>query len=443
MIKFRSFLKSKTFYIIISALLGIMTWLLVLNYTNPTEKRSLDIPLDILNVNSPTALGLSDRGSAIPDRITIKASGRSDIIGNLSTADLYACVDFAEITKAGTTTLKIKEPECNRLGITIEDYYPKTIDIMYDKISRKNVDVVVEYDNSLLAENFEMLSVKAEPSSVQISGFESDIADIECIKIKLNESFAAGSIDSDKTRSFIGHYYLKNGEEVTNNFEMKNITVKIEVAKRVPLTYSVSGEPNVDYYLGKTSITSKDVLLCGSADALRNISEIALGTVDISGAVGNIIKSFNVNSYLPVGVTSYQNSDVSVSAEVLKYEIKNITVDMLNAVSTPGKNLREYTYEFSETKFDVKIKGKAADLSNITVSSLKPEINLMDKGVGEYILLLEFKGLDETKFTVVGDYVCHVKINEIVEETLTPDPTPENSSTLPPQSTATATPLAE
>ena len=119
MIKLKKFLKSKTFYVIISVLLGIMTWLLVLNYTNPTEKRSLDIPLHILNKNNPASLGLSDRGSSVPATITIKASGRSDIIGNLTASDLYASVDFAKIKKAGAVTLKINKGLALRLRIII------------------------------------------------------------------------------------------------------------------------------------------------------------------------------------------------------------------------------------------------------------------------------------------------------------------------------------
>ena len=434
MIKFRSFLKSKTFYIIVSALLGIMTWLLVLNYTNPTEKRSLDIPLDILNVNSPTALGLSDRGSSVPEKITIKASGRSDIIGNLSTADLYACVDFAEIKQAGTTTLKIKEPECKRLGITIEDYYPKTIDTMYDKMSRKNVNVIVDYDNSLLAENFEFLSIKAEPGSVQISGFESDIADIDCIKVKLNENLAAGSIDSDKISSYIGHFYLKNGEEVTDNFEKQNITVKIEVAKRVPLKYEISGVPHEDFYVEKDTITLDTVLIRGSyTSSLKSINEIDLGLVDVSGASENVIKKFNIESYLPAGISAYQTGEIVVSAEILKYEIKTLTLSISDSVSTPGKNSGEYTYEFSKEKFDVKIKGKASDLANLSVSSLSPEIDLTNKGVGEYILPLKFEAIDKSKYTVIGDYKCNVKIAEKIEETPTPStPTPEAPATATP-----------
>lgn len=439
MIKLKKFLKSKTFYVIISVLLGIMTWLLVLNYTNPTEKRSLDIPLHILNKNNPASLGLSDRGSSVPATITIKASGRSDIIGNLTASDLYASVDFAKIKKAGAVTLKINKPECKRLGVTIEDYYPKTIDVMYDKLSSTNVDVIVDYDSNLLAENFEILSITSEPSSVQISGFESDIAEIDCIKVKLNESLAAGSIDSNKTRSCIGHYYLKSGDEVTSNYETEKITVKIEVAKRVPVVYSVTGIPNEDYYLSKTGITSDTVLLCGSATDLRNINKIELGKVDVSGASSNIIKNFDIAAYLPAGITSYQTSNVSVSAEILKYETKSFAVDIATSVSTPGKNPREFTYEFSVNTFNVTVKGKEADLAKLSVSSLAPEIDLTDKGVGEYIVPLDFRGVDTTKYTIIGDYTCFVTIEEKIENTPTPgvptdgpnNPSPSASTEMP------------
>ena len=124
----------------------------------------------------------------------------------------------------------------------------------------------------------------------------------------------------------------------------------------------------------------------------------------------------------------------SVSAEILKYEIKTITLSMSDAVSTPGKNPREYTYEFSQNQFNVQIKGKANDLANLSVSSLGPEINLTDKGVGEYVLPLEFKSIDSTKYTIIGEYTCSVKIAEKIEATpnVTPTPTPENTATVTP-----------
>lgn len=425
MIKLKNFLKSKTFYIVVSVLLGLMTWLLVLNYTNPTEKRSLEIPLNIRNAGTPATVGLSDRDSIIPERITVKVSGRADILGNLTTADLYATVDFAKITEAGTTTLKINEPKCSRLGVKIEDYFPKTIEVTYDKMSHANVDVVVDYDDALIAENFEILSVTAEPETIQISGFESDVANIDCIKVKLDESLMPGSIDSDKIGSYRGHYYLKSGEEVTADYPAENITVKIEVAKKVPVKYSVTGEPHKDCYLNKTIITSDTVLLRGAASDLRNIDSIELGVIDISGASSNVTKIFDITSFLPENVTVYKNTEVSVSAEILKYETKSFSVDLSGAVSTPGKNTREYTYEFSTQGFNIDIKGKASDLANLSVSSLGLTLDLTDKGVGEYILPLEFKNIDNNKFTVIGEYVCTVKIAENIEPTQAPEtPTP-------------------
>ena len=139
MAKLDRILKSKSFYVVVSVLLGIVSWLLVLNYTNPNETRSLEIPLTILNPNAPSSYGLSNRTSSYPENITVKASGRSDIIGNLTVSDLYAAVDFSEITEPGTATLQVSEPECARLGIKIEDYYPKTIDFTFDQLTQRNV----------------------------------------------------------------------------------------------------------------------------------------------------------------------------------------------------------------------------------------------------------------------------------------------------------------
>lgn len=59
--KLDKILKSKSFYVVVSILLGIVSWLLVLNYTNPKETRSLEIPLTILNRNAPSSHGSMTR----------------------------------------------------------------------------------------------------------------------------------------------------------------------------------------------------------------------------------------------------------------------------------------------------------------------------------------------------------------------------------------------
>ena len=71
MAKLDRILKSKSFYVVVSVLLGIVSWLLVLNYTNPTETRSLDIPLTILNPNVPSSYGLSNQSPSFTEIINL------------------------------------------------------------------------------------------------------------------------------------------------------------------------------------------------------------------------------------------------------------------------------------------------------------------------------------------------------------------------------------
>ena len=447
--KLDKILKSKSFYVVVSILLGIVSWLLVLNYTNPKETRSLEIPLTILNRNAPSSHGLNDQTSSYPENITVKASGRSDIIGNLTTSDLYAAVDFSKITTAGTTTLQVSEPECSRLGIKIEDYYPKTIDLKFDQVTQRNVDVIVEYDNSLLREGYEFLSVTAEPSSVQISGFASEIDEIECIKVRLADSLAEDSIDSNRTGSFIGRFILTNGEDATARYDTEKISVKIEVAKRVPVHYSITGTPHDDYYLNKETISPEMVLLRGSASELRNITSIDVGNIDISGASENVVKTFDLSQYLPEDVTAYKIAQLQVMVESLRYEVKSYSVDVNSSISTPGKDTTAYVYDFTPERFSIRVKGKASDLNALSVASLGPMLDLTGLGVGEYRIPLDFTSIDTERFMVIGEYVYTVTISTRTNVTPTPDlntPTPTPTpvpptETLEPEPTISAEPV--
>lgn len=445
MAKLDKILKSKSFYVVASVLLGIITWLLVLNYTNPKETRTLDIPLTFINQNNPDSLGLSNKSTSVPDSITVKASGRSDIIGNLTASDLYTEVDLSKITQAGTTTLNVSKPECSRLGITISDYYPKTIDFKFDQVKQRYVDVVVEYDNNLLREGFEFVSVTAEPESVPISGFASEIDEIECIKVNLSDSFSVDSIDSNKTASFIGRYILVSGEDVTARYDTEKITVKIEVAKRVPVKYTLTGNPHDDYYVNGTTLSQDTVLLRGPASELRNISSIDIGNIDVTGASENIIKRFNVSEYIPEEVTAYKTASISVTTEILKYEIKSFAVNINSSVSTPGKDLSLFDYVFTPSSYSIRIKGKASDLNTLSVASLGPAIDLTGLGVGEYKIPLEFTSLDTSRFTVIGEYVFTVTItqhsNTSPSPTPSPTPTPTPSPTPSPSPSPSSTPV--
>lgn len=434
-------LKSKSFYVVLSVLCGVLAWLFVLNYTNPVETRVEEIQITFLNEEAPAAAGLTNQTLTYAKTVTVTVSGRKDTINNLVKTELSATVDFAGITDVGKTRLKVNEPECSRLGIKIDDYYPKEIEFEFDKEVEKFLKVVVDYDNSLLKSGYEYINVKAEPESVQVSGVTSLVNELKFIRVNLSDYIDAGTVDDYKNGAFIGKYIKTNGEDATSQFPTEKITVTIEVAKRVKLNFQVQGTPHEDYYLESSGLSADSVLLQGSASDLRGIESINLGILNVSGVTEHAENKVNVSDYLPDGVTVYGNSMVTMSAEILKYEVKTFLIDP-SVISMAGKDASKYNYEIrlvDDGTGGAMIKGKASDLKNLNIKALEPTLDV-DKGkTGIFYVVLDFIKLDTVnspvrKYTIMNQCLYEVIITEKPIETepaptASPSPSPETEPT--------------
>ena len=83
-------LKSKTFYIVSSILLAIGAWLLVVSSQNPSESRSLEVPITFVNHQVLTQNDLVDNSPTTqPTKVTVKVSGSAAFIEKLQPSDIY------------------------------------------------------------------------------------------------------------------------------------------------------------------------------------------------------------------------------------------------------------------------------------------------------------------------------------------------------------------
>lgn len=421
--KISTFVNSKTFYIVLSIALAICAWMLVLSYTNPIETRTLEIQIQFLNEDAPANLDLQDQTVTYPKTATVTVSGRQDTLNNLVASELEATVDFSEITSAGITKLNVSKPTCERLGVTVDDYYPKTIEFTYDTITRKNLEIRIKYDASLLKDGYEFISVTSTLNSIPVSGFASLLNSCEYIQVDLTDSIEAGTLDSDKTVAFLGRYISVTGEDITHRFTAEQITVNIQVAKKVPLTYSVTGTPNSNYYLNHATVSPSYVLLKGNTETLDGIATLSVGNVSISGARQTVTKDIALADVLPAGVTLAENNTARITAEILKYETKQFTVNMSN-ISLAGTDSERYTYEITPESRVISVQGRQDDISELTLASLAPTLDLQNKTNGTYNnVRLTFPGLDRERFTPVGEYLFTVVIsNKQNNEEPTPSP---------------------
>ena len=152
--KFVTFFQSKTSLIVLSIILGIGAWLAVLGSTNPIIDRTLEVPITFENEDVPATLDLKDMTVTFPKTASVTVSGRKETLNNLNASEITVKCDMQTITVPGETVVKVPKPECERIGVSVSDYYPKNITFNYDKTETKNLDVRVVYDNKLLEDGF-------------------------------------------------------------------------------------------------------------------------------------------------------------------------------------------------------------------------------------------------------------------------------------------------
>lgn len=425
--KIKTFINSKTFYVILSIVLAICAWLLVLSYTNPMKSRTMEIQIDFLNSDAPANLDLQDQTVTYPKIATVTVSGRQDVLNNLAASELEVTVDLAEITKAGTTKLKVSKPTCERLGVTINDYYPKTIEFTYDTVVQKNLDIRIKHDDSLLKEGYAFASVTPTLSSIPVSGLASLLDTCSHVEVNLADSIQPGTLDANKTAAFLGRFISTTGEDITHRFNTEQITVNIQVAKKVSLTYSVSGTPAADYYVSKQGITPAYVLVVGNSDVLSNLSTLFIGNLSVSGKQINAELSVDVATKLPTGVSLVNKTTAKVTAEIKALQTKTFTVGATD-INWAGK-MEQFDYTLTPESLTVTVKGKEEDIGKLTLASMEPTLDLQGKeATGTYNIVLKFPGLEKDfkNCTLGGEYVFTVVIANKEVEDPSPSPLPLN-----------------
>jgi len=446
--KLKKFSESKTFLVIFSVLCGIIAWLLVLDANNPTVERTISVEVQFMNYEEPAQKNLtlvSDLGVISAD---IKISGREDIVNNVTPADISLAVDFSQVDKAGSSYLSLNKPVCEKIGVTVEDYYPKGIEVTYDTRTEMYLPVRINYSAAMLAPGYEIVSVLAEPDRIPMSGFASDIENLDYVKVDLEESVVSGSVDSDKTIRLIGRFISNTGNDVTANFDTEKITVDVDVAKRIPVRYKISGEPGEDRYLGETFISHETVLVDGGSAELSAITEIDLGTIDISDVLEDTFISFNVADYLPETLYALGTSKITVTADIEELVTKEITVPK-ETVSYAGRydNLFEYDIEFNRQIVNengdivLTVKGREGDVENVTPSSLSPTVTLEDEA-GDYRFKAILMSVPEN-VVILDEYKYWANIS--ISPVATPEATesPDDSLTEAPENDATDFPAEE
>jgi YbbR domain-containing protein len=354
---------------IVSVLLAILLWLYVLNIDNPYKNKPLTIPIKVENINTLQEKGLALKNDNFTRNVEVIIRGREEVLNKISPGDFQAILDFSKVKSVDDKTLKI-DFIYDIDDITITVMIPRSVNIELEKIEKKAFPLQVELTGQP-KENYKIINMTQVPESVTLEDVESVINQVASVKSFIDIS----NLDDDKTVKQECKVYDKNGKEITKLSKNLSVEVKLEVAKEVPVNLVVTGKPAQDYLEGAKKISPEKVLIAGPKEIVSGIAGLKTEPVSIENSRENVSTKTAIS--LPEGVrlvNSPKEVLVNITIESLVNKSFTIAKDDIAILNFSDEELLDF--EIVTESVEITLKGKQADLQNISAARMKPSIDV-------------------------------------------------------------------
>ena len=247
----RKFLKSNTFYAILSLVLSVLLWAYVVYEVRPTyETWVKNVPVTCTNVSR-----LFDEGSLRIDgdfqsltngtmTVDVKIKGNRSEVSSVHAHDLLCTLNMITVDKAGNFSLK-PDVETDVPSVSVTQVTPSTFKFSVDSITQADVDVELT-EKGKLPDGYEIENLKAKTEKVKITGPMDVVKSVSRAYIELDRSSLAVT-DSEKSLRIV--FEDANGTEIDSSLFTKsmeyvkvNFNIFTEKEVKIILTPRYKGE---------------------------------------------------------------------------------------------------------------------------------------------------------------------------------------------------------
>ena len=370
---------SRVFFVIFALLAAAALWLYV--EVTENETRYHEVNAEVVFVNE---ILLRDRGFLVssfePQTVGLRLQAPLSIVNQLTDTTVTVEVDLANITSTGTAResyLIVFPSGVNRAAVTPESASVELISLVIDQVSVRTIPVRATYTGGTAAEDLIAEAAVAEPPTIVIEGPEAIISRISHAKVPIfRENLASTYVDDlpfiliDEFGEELDEAYL---EFVTSNVETIGITVTVKQTKEINLDVALAHAAGSSDQNTNLTIDPPFITVSGDPEALIDFNTIILNTIDMSQFTSSATQSFPIN--LPPQIHNDSGeSSATVMITVLGLASEDFAVENLHVVNTPP----EHFVEFVSRVTDVRLRGKAEDLANITDMNIRVVADLSD-----------------------------------------------------------------
>lgn len=365
---------------ILSAIAAIVVWVVVVNIDNPTDTYIISgIPIKVLNEqsaikdNNLTYEFTGEKTASV--QVTVRRTDKRRV----SAEDFEATVDLSQIYGAtGSVAVNISVVN-NKTLIRSWNPITRSVKIDVEEMQTREFEIQVEHSGTA-QDSYTFSDETVSPSVVKVTAPESimDTIDHAAVNISID-----GLSDDVDTKAEIKLYTRAGREVETDDRVIMSVTeasVSMSAVKtnQISVDVQVTGQNQVaDGYKYITYQCDPQSISVTGAKAL--IAEFDKLTIqeDLTGASGNITKTYKVSELLPSGleVADKQPDTIKVTYQIeplvkKTFRITGSQVEFQGAAA-------EFHYQIGDdNSFTVTLEGLSEDLEKIETKDLKAVLDV-------------------------------------------------------------------
>lgn len=375
------------------AILGaFLVWLGVVNVANPLVVRTQEVPVAIVNADvleksqlSYEVIGKST--ATVAYRVKTKDDYR------VTADDFYAYADLSEMYDVtGAIPIHVEVvSHSNLIQNTPTVRAPEVIRIKTEPLQSKTFEVQAYTGGTAPASGYVVGGIQLTPSAVTVKGPQSLVGQISSVGISIDVSGAS----QDLSGTLEADYYDANGNVLSASMDsvvMDNneITYAVDILqnKEVPLNFVAAGNVAAGYRYTGTEAAVSAVTIAGTADQLKEITELRIQNpaLDVDGATEDKTVEVDLADFLPEGVTitGLDSTKLSVTMKVEQLFTRTLRITS-SRVNLTGED-ENYDYSISIADPELQVQGLRSVLNTLSASGLQLTADVSGMGEGPHVV---------------------------------------------------------
>lgn len=402
---------------IVAIVFAVITWLIMVNVSNPLIQDTKEVPVEVLNASILESANLTYELVG-KKTVTVSYEVRTRDRYKIAASDFYATADLAElydVTGAIPVDVQVSNREVRSLVQGVLSSKPGVVRIQTEPLQSKKF-VLTAHVFGEPESGYERGTVTVNPEYIYATGAESDIGKINSLGIEVNLEGAT----SDRTGAETIHFYDSNGnelklaDEVDLSLASVNYYATILQIKELPLELRVSGEAADGYRFVGAEADLTSVKAKGLKPTMASIHKVTVSKelLNVEGATEDMVVEVDLAEILPVGVSMATGATETalVTLKIEKLEEREFEWGLEDLV-LEGEN-EGYSYIMGSDSMSFTVRGLSAELDQLdeTQVQLSADVSAMEEGIQPITIRAELP--DGFKLMGHGPLMIYVRAME-------------------------------